>query len=167
MYSKDSKSLNYALIQAHKNKSDLTDHNKTVTHHLDSATNKPIGHETHLYSGIGFNPAKMKNENGHVHLPAYMSLTHDKAIAHKFARKPHEDAITAKEKKETHDQHILHLHMKKNDKGLHMSHLSDFNNEHETLLPRNTTIKIHHEPTVYHDGKRKVHIWHAKVVHQD
>ena len=167
LYSNNSKSLSYELIKAHKNKSDLTDYNKTVTHHLDSATNKPIGHETHLYSGLGFNPAKMTNENGHVHLPAYMSLTHDKTIAHKFALKPHEDAVTAKEKKETHDIHILHLHMKESDKGLHISHLSEFSKEHETILPRNTTIKVHHEPTVYYHEGRKVHIWHAKIEHQD
>lgn len=166
-YTRNSRILNAALIKAHKNKTDLFDHHKKVTHELDSITGKPIGHESHLYSGLSFNPSKMKNENGHVHLPAYMSLTHDKNTAHKFARKAYEDAFTAKERREAHDQHILHLHMKKNNKGLHVSHLSQYNKEHETVLPRNTKIKIHHEPTVYHDGDRKVHIWHAKIEHQD
>jgi len=164
-YTSSSADLNSNLIAAHKSKHDKYPHKidsyyHQSIHHLDSATKRPIGHHIHLYSGLGFNPAHMKNKNGHVHLPAYTSMTHDKFKAHGFS-------IDKSYKHENGDRHILHLHMKKNDKGLHVSHFSHYHDEHETILPRNTKIKIHKKPTVYHEYGRKVHVWHAHVIHQD
>ena len=164
-YTSTSSDLNANLIAAHKTKHDVHPHkidpyHHQTIHHLDTATKRPIGHHVHLYSGLGFNPAHMKNKNGHVHLPAYTSMTHDKRKADGFAYD--------KSYRHEGDKHILHLHMKKSDKGVHVSHISHYSSEHETILPRNTRIKIHKKPAVYsHDDGTKTHVWHAHIVHQD
>lgn len=159
-YTDTSRDLNRELINSHKDKKEPHRYWHQTVHHLDSATKRPIGHHVHLYSGLGFDPHSIKNKNGHVHLPAYTSLTHDKRKAHSFAHDHyHGDEI---------HQHILHVHMKKKDKGLHVSHFSHYPEEHETILPRNTKIKIHKKPSIYHEwGGRKVHVWHAHIIHQD
>lgn len=158
-YSSSSRDLNDHLIYAHKNKKNVDSYHHQTIHHLDTATKRYIGHNMHLYSGLGFNPAHMKNKNGRVHLPAYTSLSHDKYTADGFAYD--------KQFRHGGDSHILHLHIKKKDKGLHVSHLSNYENEHETILPRNTKIKIHKKPSVYHQHGRKIHVWHAHIIHQD
>jgi hypothetical protein len=159
-YTSSSSDVNFALIHAHKNKKDIEPYYHQSIHHLDSATSRPIGHHLHLYSGLGFNPDHMKNKNGHVHLPAYTSMTHDKSRAREFA-------LDKAYKHEDGSKHILHIHMKKTDKGLHVSHFSHYHDEHETILPRNTKIKIHKKPTIYNDYGSKTHVWHAHIIHQD
>lgn len=158
-YSSSSRNLNGQLIHAHKNKSNVDPYYHQSVHHLDTATKRHIDHNMHLYSGLGFNPHNMKNKNGRVHLPAYTSLTHDKHVADGFAY----DAAH----RHGGDRHILHLHVKKKNKGLHVSHLSNYDSEHETILPRNTKIKIHKKPTTYEHHGVKIHVWHAHIVHQD
>ena len=160
-YSNSSHELNSHLISAHKNKENPDLQHHQVIHHLDTATKRHIGHNMHLYSGLGFNPAHMMNKNGHVHLPAYTSLSHDKSTASNFA------AAAAYKHHEVDNIHMLHLQVKKKDKGLHVSHLSNHESEHETILPRNTKIKIHKKPTIYNKNNKKIHVWHAHIVHQD
>ena len=161
-YSNSSRFLNRDLISAHKNKENIDSldsyHHQTI-HHLDTATKRHIGHNMHLYSGLGFDPHHMKNKNGRVHLPAYTSLTHNKHTADSFAE--------GSSYLHGEDRHVLHLQVKKKDKGLHVSHLSSYEGEHETILPRNTKIKIHKKPTIYEQYGHKVHVWHAHIVHQD
>ena len=147
------------MISAHKNKENIDPYHHQTIHHLDTATKRHIGHDMHLYSGLGFDPHHMKNKNGRVHLPAYTSLTHNKHTADSFA----DDAAH----RHGRDRHVLHLQVKKKDKGLHVSHLSNYEGEHETILPRNTKIKIHKKPTTYEQYGNKVHVWHAHIVHQD
>lgn len=159
-YSSGSRELNSHLVYAHKNKENVDSYHHQTIHHLDTATKRHIGHNMHLYSGLGFNPHNMKNKNGRVHLPAYTSLTHDKHTADGFA-------YDARHRNEGGDRHVLHLQVKKKDKGLHVSHLSNYEGEHETILPRNTKIKIHKKPTTYEQHGHKVHVWHAHIVHQD
>lgn len=158
-YSSGSRELNHHLIYAHKNKENVDSYHHQTIHHLDTATKRHIDHNMHLYSGLGFNPHNMKNKNGRVHLPAYTSLSHSKHTADGFAA----DSAW----RHGGDRHILHLQVKKKDKGLHVSHLSNYHDEHETILPRNTKIKIHKKPTTYHHYGVKVHVWHAHIVHQD
>ena len=167
-YTDYSKTLNKKLINRHKfktgNASDnsLFDRNEfNQIKHLDKVTKKPIGHEVHVYSGIGFDPHKHMNpEHNTIHLPAYTSTTHDKQIAHDFVASHYKDDVT--------HHHILHIHMKPTDKAAHVSHLSKHPSEYETILPRNTTLKVHPTPDILdHEddnfGKRITHVWHATI----
>ena len=170
-YTKDSKALNLNLLKQHK---EGKPHNFTPTQndrikHLDAATNNHIGHKLHLYSGLGFNPKEKLGKNGHLHLPAYTSMTHSKDMARKFA----EDRFNSSKKKNEEEHHILHVETNEKDKGLHTSHISEYENEHETVLPRNTRLKVNSKPTSIISRhpiwghKITHHIWHAKIEHQD
>jgi hypothetical protein len=158
LYSINSSEVNKNLIRGHKKTDPWHEPHRHIKH-LDSATNRPIGHHLHLYSGIGFNPARHIKKGGLMHLPAYTSMTHDKDVANSFARK---------KAKKYDSRHILHVHMNEHDKGIHISHTSSYAGEHETILARNTKLKVHREPTIHHDKEgNKIHIWHAHIVHQD
>jgi hypothetical protein len=56
--------------------------------------------------------------------------------------------------------HILHLHLKAGQRGMYMGAYGDCGNEHEFILPRDSTIKVHHEPTILHNG---IHVWHGHI----
>jgi hypothetical protein len=130
--------------KAIKNLDQITRHNK-------------IRRQLHVYSGLGFDPSQHVNSQGHLLMPAFTSVTHDKNVAHEFAQRNHEEGRTEA-------KHILHIHLKSYDYATHISGHSDEPEEHESILPRNTTLKIHPEPTILSDG---AHVWHAHVHHQD
>ena len=158
-YTADSSDTNHALISHHLRGEPIADYLHKSIRRLDTATNHPIGHHVHLYSGIGFNPAEHLVGEHHIHLPAYTSMTHDKRVASDFA-----DYRASGDQK---TRHILHVHMRPEDKGLHVSHASTFSTEHETILPRRTTLKVHPEPEIIHlHNGHKLHIWHAHIHHQ-
>jgi hypothetical protein len=160
-YTKNSSDVNDSLIEHHKDPTaHINSHHNDKIKGLDTATNHPIGHHVSLYSGLGFNPANHITGENHVHLPAFTSMTHNKHVADNFAQ-------GKSYKFPNEDRHILHLHMRPEDKGIHIPHVSEYDTEHETILPRRTTIKIHHEPEIYHDSEgKKVHIWHSHIHHQ-
>jgi hypothetical protein len=160
-YTHSSRHLNRMLIRKHNVNDDFED-NKENIKHLDSATNQPIGHELHVYSGIGFDPSKhISKEKPIIHLPAYTSVTHDKNIAHSFASR---NPMTEHHKN---TYHILHIHMKPRNKGIHVDHLSEHEDEHETILPRNTKLKVHPVPDKHIIHGVEHHIWHATVHSQE
>ena len=170
MYTKGSKKLNLNLIKQHHGEPhNFTPVQQDRIKHLDAATNNHIGHKLHIYSGLGFNPKEKLGKNGHLHLPAYTSMTHSKNVARAFA----EDRFNSSKKKNQTEHHILHVETDKKDKGLHTSHMSQYEHEHETILPRNTKLKVDPKPTtVVHNHpiwghKVTHHIWHAKIEHQD
>jgi len=158
-YCDSSEGINDSLLRAHKNKEKMEPYFKEHVKHLDKVTRNPIEHDLHVYSGIGFNPREYVNSSGHLHLPAYTSATHHKATAHWFA---HSDAARDREEKPT--KHILHIHLNPSDHAVHVSAHSPSPEEHETILPRNTTLKVHPKPTILSDG---THVWHSTVHHQD
>jgi hypothetical protein len=159
LYTRDSSDTNHALISHHLRGEPIAKYLHKSIRRLDTATNHPIGHHVHLYSGLGFNPAEHLVGEHHIHLPAYTSMTHDKHVAFNFA-----DDKSPGDRKTI---HILHVHMRPEDKGLHVSHASEFSTEHETILPRRTTLKVHPEPEIIHlHNGRKLHIWHAHIHHQ-
>jgi hypothetical protein len=158
-FSRVSRIINRALIDNHVHGDPIDDHHHEQIKHLDNATNTPLKHEVHMYSGVGFDPRDLKSHENELHLPAYTSLTHRKGIAHEFATK-------YGQKKE--DVHILHIHMQPTDKGRHISHVSRHENEHETILPRKTTLHVHDHPQIFSDMHgNKVHVWKAHVHHQE
>ena len=163
-YTRDSSELNHDLVACHRQHvdpkldADMSNRRGTITH-LDKATKHPIGHETHLYSGIGFDPREhlTPSDKGHalLHLPAYTSTTHDKRTAAGFSTPVNSE------------RHILHIHAKPTDHGAHVSPWSHFPQEHETILPRHTTLRVHPTPDTYEGPTvrtgRTVHVWHATI----
>jgi len=125
--------------------------------HLDKITSHNIRRQLHVYSGLGFDPSQHVDSQGHLRMPAFTSVTHDKNVAHKFAQINHEEGRTQA-------KHILHIHLKSYDRATHISGHAFVPDEHESILPRNTTLKVHPIPTILSDG---THVWHAHVHHQD
>lgn len=122
---------------------------------LDSALAKSkLKRDLHVYHGTKrWNPGReAKKGNGLIKLPAYTSTTHHKGIAQSFAW-----GDDGAEK-----NHILHIHLKPGDKASYIGHVSN-NPDDETLLPRNTVLRVHPKPDIH----GSTHIWHATVHHQD
>jgi len=165
-----SEELNDALLKKHKQGKGLPSEHVEQIRAIDKAANHPIGHHLHVYSGIRNIKNKM-NSGDHMHLPAYTSTTHSKHIANTFA--------AAKADKNT--MHIAHIHLKPTDKAGYVARHSMNDHEHETILPRNTTLKHTHTTklknsfphTVYdtggdeHTEQPNVHIHHFEVHHQE
>jgi len=146
-HSINSKPLNRHLVARHKDPTLKPDKSHAMRiQHLDSATSHKLNHPLHVYSGIRWDPREQMKKTDKVHLPAYTSTTHDKKTAKKFA-----------------SNHILHIHLKKGDKAAPIEHLSHYHGEHETVLPRNTTLKVNKTPTKVVHGKKTYHVWHATV----
>lgn len=156
-YVENSSPLNRSLLKSHKKSEEIPERHKKTIHHLDEVTRHPIGHELHVYSGVKFDPKKHISSEGHLHLPPYSSTTHDKVKADEFADR-------AVDEEKTKEKHILHIHLKSSDHAAHISHLSAEEDEHETILARNTTLHVNKTPTVLSDGTK---VWHAKVHKQE
>jgi hypothetical protein len=157
----ESAEINRSLIASHKKDDGIHPKVKDRVKHLDNVTRHPIGQDLHVYSGVGFDPKKHVDSSGHLHLPAYTSTTHHKGTAHWFA------GASGGEQRETDPRkkkHVLHIHLKASDLAAHVSEHNPNEGEHETILPRNTTLKIHPTPTILSDG---THVWHARVHKQE
>lgn len=157
-YTEESRHLNTSLFKNHLNGEKHERHqNGHDTKALDSAVHRnKLGHDLHVYSGTSFNPDHMakKHADRHIHLAAYTSTTIHKGIAKEFADSGDEH------------MHVLHIHLKKGQKGKYVAHHSPGNaDEHEFVLPRHTTLKVHPEPSIHHDSYgSKYHVWKAHVV---
>jgi len=158
----DSARINKKLIDDHYGKkpdsSGSLPYIERAIKHLDKITrHNNIRRQLHVYSGLGFDPSQHVDSQGHLRMPAFTSVTHDKNVAHKFAQINHEEGRTQA-------KHILHIHLQPYDQATHISGHAFTPDEHESILPRNTTLKVHPEPTILSDG---THVWHAHVHHQD
>ena len=154
-----SKGISKKLIDNHNNNKDH-DHGMSSghyrsgerdSHHAIRNNAKSIGHETHLYSGVHPDFAKKHGgKEGHiVHSPAHISTSHDIRAAHKFANR---------NKDENGHSHIMHIHAKSENKGLHVSKHSASPSEHETIIPHGAQLKYSHTTTHEHDhDTNKVH----------
>jgi hypothetical protein len=137
-YTIKSEDLNKHLINPNPNergyKREYYEHHAEI---LDSAIDSNrIDHKIHVYSGVSFDPEKLKNKDGLIRSPAFISATHDKAMAHGFAK---ESDITP-------TQHILHFHLEPGDPAAHIAHHSNFqgrDSEHETIIKRGAVLKYH------------------------
>lgn len=160
-YTDHSHGINSALA---KKKETKWDH--PVIHALDHITQKPIDHELHVYHGLDtWDPGKeiKKNKHGLLHIPTFLSTSTSKLEAHKFSKMQgeHHDELP----KTLNKGHILHIHLKKGNKGTYVGEHSaqtDITgyNEHEFLIPRDTVLKVHPEHTLLNDGTK---VWHATV----
>lgn len=143
-YTVNSRPLNKKLIGG----KDLSDADKKTVSHLDSVIDKnKISHNAHAYSAIGFNPAEHVNKEGKMRSPSYISLTHDKDVAHSFTKKS-KDGL----------HHIMHVELKAGDPAAHIAAHSQRTNEQETLLKRGVNLQHHGHQDYEEDGKKyRVH----------
>lgn len=133
---------------------------------LDKAVNHhELKHDLHVYSGVGFHPGEKaaKDPDNKLFLPAYTSTSIHKGTAVTFAdaQEGHTHPYIHRPAK-----HILHIHLKKGQKGLYVGDHSTHDHEYEFLLPRNTTLRVHPKPSVVENtyGGEQIHVWHAHVV---
>lgn len=124
---------------------------------LDSSFHHPnavLKHDVHVFHGTNkFNPGEeAKKGSGRITMPGYTSTSIDPRVAHDFAGT-------------SDDSHIIHIHLKKGQRAHYLGSHSNYDNEKEMMLPRNTTLQIHPTPTVTHNGDgTKTHVWHGHVV---
>jgi hypothetical protein len=155
-YTNDSESLNNKLIKGEK-----LDDKEQKTHDAILKNSKPLYHEVHLYSGTSHDFGKMAraSKNGIIVSPAHLSTTHRLITAMHFTRRKNEG-----------DAHIIHIHAKPEDKGLHVSITNktsgEPDREHETILPAGTKLKYSHS-TVHKYKHQPFKIHHFTIDSQD
>ena len=193
-YSDESWKTNYALHHHHesgghpnklpdKEEYDLGSHGHKHIRGLDKAlahnkTKKPMT----VFAGVGFHPGAMaaKHKEGHIHMPSYTSSSIHPGVAADFAKplvkgtsgsggesykryNPSHD-----KKKEGADHHIMRMNLPKGHPGSYIAHHSWAPEEHEFLLPRKQTMKVHPTPTVteFKHGKitHRMHVWDVTPV---
>jgi hypothetical protein len=178
-YSNYSYDLNEHLIQKHKAEKDpfynsspsMTKKHETVIKGIDKhLKSSKLTHDLHVYHGtVGFNPDKLAAQHPQrkIKSHAFMSTSVNKNLAHQFAGgtglsdNNKNKAFTNIEAERANGAHILHIHLKPGQHGKYLGSNSKHHDEKEFLLPRNTTLKVHPDPTVLHDGTK---IWHSHVV---
>jgi hypothetical protein len=171
MYTTYSRHVNRTLLKHYEAGYDdppkVDEHN---IHKLDQAIgHNKLKHDLHVYSGVGFHPGEKCEmcHKGNLHLPAYTSTSICKKTATVFSH-----AIEGTTDKYNHEpvNHVLHIHLKKGQKGLYVGKHSNYDqNEYEYILPRHTTLKVHPKPSVVPEGGHagndyKTYIWHAHVI---
>jgi len=133
---------------------------KDMVHGVDHALkNSKLDHDLHVYHGTNtWHPGEesAKHSEGIVHLPTYLSTSISKSVGVDYTH-PHT-------KLENKGHHILHIHLKKGQHGAYLGNNSCFDGEHEFLMPRDTKLKIHPEPTKLKYDGNDLHVWHAHVV---
>lgn len=131
---------------------------------------KPSPEDYHTYSGIRFNPediikdqkkgqgrigAELKSdEEDHIkaHLPAFTSTSISPHRAQSFSKRDTDGY-----------HHIIKFRIPKGSKhAAHISGISNFNTEQESLLNRGRNIRVHKTPEVSESPAGKVKIWHAE-----
>ena len=168
-YSSSSFYLNRDLHDARAEGRGPSPEHQEQTEHLDSALKKqtlpyPLTVHHGAYADIGKEAAKTSSRE--VHIPSYTSTSIKPSIANRFSNL-HVDPETNKSV-----THVLRIHLPKGHHGMYLGTRSQFTNEHEFLMPRNTRLKIGEHPEIHphrHDKDTQVHIWDAHPVdhHED
>jgi hypothetical protein len=157
-YTRDSSGLNRHLYNSHV---DGEKHSESAGGINVKAMDKAVGktklkHDMSTYSGTSFNPGKLAKAHpeGHLHLPAFTSTSLDKETAHGFATGD-----------ENEHKHVIHFHLKQGQAIKYAEPHSENSGEHEVILPRNTTWKLHPRPDTYEDHfGQPTKVWHAHPV---
>jgi hypothetical protein len=168
-YTEMSATTNHDLLQKAKHEPLKYHETHTLLNNKVKAIDKALGsrklkHDLHVYHGTSqFNPGELaaQHPEGHIKTAAYMSTSIDKRKAAQFSGTRVTHDYPNKGEFKPAGPHVIHLHLKPKQKGIYMGDHSAFPEEHEFILPRNTTMKIHPEPEVLHNG---THVWHAHVV---
>ena len=187
-YTRGSTELNLALIRSHKSgTSDIEPYDDGVGYMsaleaerlnkrrngIDRAiTSTPAPKDFDTFSGIGFDPRHLMDENNVIHSPAYISSSINPKIAHSFA---HEiDPKTNKSPRYPDDEsekHILRIPVKQyQTNGSYVDSISNFGTkeghigEQEVLIKRGQNLKINPTPKTLTSWGQKTNIWTATPI---
>ncbi len=167
-YQIDSGDVNDYHWKKHK-KEDISRMNKenvedieNKTKGIDSVMNKSkTPHKLHVYSGTIHDPRYIKNDEGIVHHPAFLSTTVNETYGRLRAK-------SLANRTGATEEHMLKIHVPKDHPGIYMPSASPDavganESEREFMLPRGTNLK--HIKTTREEGTRKnLNIHHMKVV---
>jgi hypothetical protein len=151
-YTTDSYAVNNHLWKKNKNLEETDDEKENFNHpltpkinHLDSALNKhKTPHSLTVYSGTRHDPNKLKDENGIVDHPSYLSTSLSLGMGKSFA-----------EVQKGNIRHVMCINVPKDHPGAYVANISDKPEEREFILPRGTRLK--HEGTDVHSEKHKIY----------
>ncbi len=155
---------NYSAGSSDMNMYNLNRHNTSGKEELDlrhEKSNQALDKALHThkldryldtYHGASFHPGveAAKHPEGRLFMPAYTSTSISKHQAKSFGN---EDSNG--------HHHIIHFHHAPGAAGGYIQQHSDYPDEHEFLIPRNVSWKIHPEPDSVDYAGRKYKIWHA------
>lgn len=145
----------------------MTSH-ETNVEKLDKAVGRnELKQPLHVYTGISTDPRPViAKHEGIYHIPAYSSTSIKPEVARNFAA---QQTATHPElerslKKEGMQGHILHIHLHKGMKGAFVDKETKYKQEHEFLMPRDTSLKITHSTAEEDEFGDKYWVHHARVV---
>lgn len=152
----NSTKINKDLI---KNKGEPSKKHKKTAEGLSNAIDKNrVQHEVHVYSGTSFDPRQHTDKKGRLKSHAFISATHDREVAAGFAQR------AARERGGYGPAHIMKIHLKPGDPATHVSRQSQWKDEHETVVNRNTTLQHHKTTSHWSPGEERwYHIHHMSV----
>lgn len=111
-------------------------------------------HDMHVYHGVHFNVNDIVKDSPTLYKnPTYMSTSIDPGVAKKFG-KIHING-------DSYEQHILEIHVPKGSSALVPGQHSSLRAEREVILPRDSKVVIHPNPTKFANG---VHLWKATLL---
>jgi hypothetical protein len=160
--SNQSKLMNGYLWEKHKNPEGFSQNESAETNirNLDSAINShKTPHKLAVYSGTVHDPRELKNSEGIMHHPAYLSTSIDESVGNSFA---HRNKTSDKGINHT---HILKIHVPKGHPGAYVPATGlDLNYEKEFILPRGTNLKHIKKTKEDISNNSKIFTHHMKVV---
>jgi hypothetical protein len=165
-YSDSSWHLNRELYNAHKEGRRHDPERDQSISHIDSALKRhKLPYPLKTFSGTHFDVGAeaSKTPSREIHLPAYTSTSIKPSVARGFAQ----DQKATNPSTGRRIQHMIRFHLPKGHHGLYLGTRSNFTNEHEFLLPRNTRIKVGEHPEIHphpYDRNTEIHVWDAHPV---
>lgn len=144
-----SKRINRTLIDNHKEGLAHTDGmskaDQSIHNHISNLGSRPIGKESHVYSGTNIRGDEAAKESKTFYSPAHISTSHDVDVAKRFAERKGISRL---------GHNIMHIHLKADDRAFHAGNHSLFRGEHETIIPAGTKLNYSHT-THHHDENGK------------
>jgi hypothetical protein len=164
--SHQSKLMNGYLWEKHKDPEGFPHNETTETNirKLDSAIHEfKTPHKLAVYSGTKHDPRELKNSEGIVHHPAYLSTSIDESVGNRFA-----GYNASKDNQNIAHEHVLKIHVPKGHPGVYVPSKGSnafYDTEKEFILPRGTNLKhIKTETKEYPFSFKRKFIHHMKVV---
>lgn len=151
-----SRDMNHRLVRGEK----LHPYQQEM-HDAIHATKHEVGEHLHVYSGTNhdFGALGRASKDHILHSPAHISATHSVNQAIDFA-KDHADGDPH------YPIHLVHIALKPHDKIVHVSHHSNYPEEHESIIPSGTKLKYLH--TTHHKAGslQNVSVHHFAIHHE-
>jgi hypothetical protein len=160
-YVEGSKTVNASLWNSRNNDHNLIgDETNSRIKNLDSALSlHKTPQDMTVYSGSIHDPRKMKNSEGIVHHPAYLSTSLNKNVAQRFSTLNQTYDVDADKPA----KHLYKIKVPQGSSGAFIAHHSHLPGENEFILPRGTNLK--HEKTESRETPTKIfHTHHMSVV---